>query len=228
MIRQLALQLPHRPAMDAEDFLVAPNNADAVAWIDRWPDWPAPALVLYGPPGCGKTHLLQVWRARAGAPAWSAAVLERSDPLDLLGRGNACALDNVDAAVDETALLHLYNMVVERRGTLLLTGTSPPAQWKVTLPDLRSRLLAAAVTNVEPPDESLIVALLVKLFADRQIQVRQDVVDYLVVRLERSFAAVRRAVEEIDRAALAAGRPITVPLVRSVILDSGGLPSSGA
>lgn len=228
MIRQLALQLPHRPAMDAEDFLVAPNNADAVAWIDRWPDWPAPALVLYGPPGCGKTHLLQVWRARAGAPAWSAAVLERTDPLDLLGRGNACALDNVDAAVDETALLHLYNMVVERRGTLLLTGTSPPAQWKVTLPDLRSRLLAAAVTNVEPPDESLIVALLVKLFADRQIQVRQDVVDYLVVRLERSFAAVRRAVEEIDRAALAAGRPITVPLVRSVILDSGGLPSSGA
>lgn len=228
MIRQLALQLPHRPAMDAEDFLVAPNNADAVAWIDRWPDWPAPALVLYGPPGCGKTHLLQVWRARAGAPAWSAAVLERTDPLDLLGRGNACALDNVDAAVDETALLHLYNMVVERRGTLLLTGTSPPAQWKVTLPDLRSRLLAAAVTNVEPPDESLIVALLVKLFADRQIQVRQDVVDYLVVRLERSFAAVHRAVEEIDRAALAAGRPITVPLVRSVILDSGGLPSSGA
>ncbi len=228
MIRQLALQLPHRPAMDAEDFLVAPNNADAVAWIDRWPDWPAPALVLYGPPGCGKTHLLQVWRARAGAPAWSAAVLERTDPLDLLGRGNACALDNADAAVDETALLHLYNMVVERRGTLLLTGTSPPAQWKVTLPDLRSRLLAAAVTNVEPPDESLIVALLVKLFADRQIQVRQDVVDYLVVRLERSFAAVRRAVEEIDRAALAAGRPITVPLVRSVILDSGGLPSSGA
>src|SRR5690606_9021549 len=211
MIRQLALQLPHRPAMDAEDFLVAPNNADAVAWIDRWPDWPAPALVLYGPPGCGKTHLLQVWRARAGAPAWSAAVLERTDPLDLLGRGNACALDNADAAVDETALLHLYNMVVERRGTLLLTGTSPPAQWKVTLPDLRSRLLAAAVTNVEPPDESLIVALLVKLFAVRQIQVRQDVVDYLVVRLERSFAAVRRAVEEIDRAALAAGRPITVP-----------------
>src|SRR5690606_18407698 len=157
-----------------------------------------------------------------------AAVLERSDPLDLLGRGNACALDNVDAAVDETALLHLYNMVAERRGTLLLTGASPPAHWKVSLPDLRSRLLAAAVTNVEPPDESLIVALLVKLFADRQIQVRQDVVDYLVVRLERSFAAVRRAVEEIDRAALAAGRPITVPLVRSVILDSGGLPSSGA
>lgn len=226
MIRQLALHIPHRAAMDAEDFLVAPSNAEAVAWIDRWPDWSAPALILHGPSGCGKTHLLQVWRARAGAPAWPAAALGDADPPGLLGRGNACALDDVDEGVDETALLHLYNMVAERRGTLLLTGASPPAHWKVSLPDLRSRLLAAAVTSVEPPDESLMVALLVKLFADRQIQVRQDVVDYLVVRLERSFAAVRRTVEEIDRAALAARRPITVPLVRSVILGSGGFPGS--
>lgn len=210
MTRQLALELPHRPAMDAEDFLVAPSNQEAVAWIDRWPDWPRPALVVYGPPACGKTHLMQVWRARAAAPAWPAERLRAcDDPTTLVGEQTACAIDDVDAGFDERTLLHLYNVLVERRGTLLLTASRPPAQWGVRLPDLRSRLLAAATVRVSAPDESLMAALIVKLFADRQIQVRQEVVDFLVVRLERSFQAVREAVEAIDGAALAARRPIT-------------------
>ena len=66
---QLAFDLPARPAMGREDFLVASCNRDAVGWIDRWPEWPYPCMVLYGPPGSGKTHLARVWQQRAGA-AW--------------------------------------------------------------------------------------------------------------------------------------------------------------
>ena len=148
---QLPLDLPHRPALGREDFLVAEANQTAVAWIDLWPGWPQPALVLHGPPGSGKTHLGQVWRHSSGAAQPDAARLLADDPPDLLGDGTDLLLDDADRVVGqardrdvvERRLLHLYNVVRERGGHLLLTARGAPARWDVRLPDLRSRLRAA-------------------------------------------------------------------------------------
>jgi len=146
-VAQLTFDLGHRPALDREDFLVAPSNEVAVAWIDRWPDWPGAALALHGPPGAGKTHLAQVWRGASGAAAIGPADLAGTAPPDLLGRGRALVLDGLDSmlvegAVPEETLLHLYNMVLERGGYVLLTGLDAPSRWPIGLPDLRSRLAA--------------------------------------------------------------------------------------
>ena len=214
---QLVFDLGHRAALGREDFLVAPCNADAVAWIDRWPDWPAPALAIYGPAGCGKTHLAAAWRARSGAAALSGERLSGADLADLLGAGCTFVLDDSDRGVEERALLHLYNMLAERGGGLLITGESPPARWRIALPDLRSRLAAAPAVAIAPPDDTLLAALLVKLFADRQVRVNAELVTFLVPRIERSFDAARRVVAALDAAALAAGRPATVPLARKVL-----------
>ncbi|HUC60517.1 MAG TPA: DNA replication protein [Alphaproteobacteria bacterium] len=215
---QLAFDLAHRPALGREDFLVAPCNAEAVAWLDRWPDWPAPALTLYGPAGCGKSHLAQVWRARSGAIALGGAALDVGRLPSTLGDAQAAILEDADAQVrDEEALLHLYNMLAERRGHLLLSARTPPARWPLKLADLRSRLVAAPAVAVALPDETLIAALLVKLFADRQLRVSADLVDYLVPRLERSFEAVLTLVAALDAAALEGQRAVTVPLARKVM-----------
>lgn len=214
---QLTLHFGHRPAMGAEDFLVADSNAEAVAWIDRWPDWPAPALVVWGPPGCGKTHLAHVWRARSGGPLLPARALGTADPTALLGGRPHCAVEGADAGVNELALLHLYNLLAEQRGSLLLTARQPPTRWDIRLPDLRSRLNAAPATGVRPPDDALMSAVIAKLFADRQIQVRQDVIDWLLRHLERSFDAARNAVAAIDEASLSARRPVTPALAREVL-----------
>jgi len=211
---QLTLGLPHRPALGRDDFLVAGSNADAVAWLDRWPDWPATALALHGPMASGKTHLAQVWRHRSGA----VEALGRFDPLALAAAG-AVVLD-LDAApgpAEERPLLHLYNLLAERRGHLLLVGREPPARWPVQLPDLSSRLSTAPAVALLPPDDELRAAVMVKLFADRQLRVDADVVGYLVQRLDRSFAAIGAAVAALDEAALAERRPITVPLARAVL-----------
>lgn len=221
MTPQLTLRLGHRTAMAAEDFLVADSNAEAVAWIDRWPDWPAPALVVYGPPGCGKTHLANVWRARSGGPLLAAELLGRADPVALLGGRPHCAIEEPDAGVDELALLHLYNLLAEVRGTMLLTARRPPSRWQIRLPDLRSRLAAAPAVGVQPPDDALMAAVVVKLFADRQLQVRQDVVDHLLRHIERSFEAARAAVAALDEASLARRRPITAALARAVLAGGG-------
>ena len=213
---QLALDLGHRPAFGRDDFLVATSNREAVAWIDRWPDWPGRALAVCGSEGAGKTHLARVWSAKSGA-----AFVGSDDGLDMRALVEqdrpGLAVDDADRLADEDALLHAFNFVTENGGHVLLTGREPPARWSVVLPDLASRLRAVSVTSLGPPDDELFAAVLVKLFAERQLAVGEDVVLYLVTRLERSFAAARACVEALDRRALAASRRVTIPLAGEVL-----------
>ena len=215
---QFALEFPQRVALGADNFLVAAPNREAVLWLDRWPDWPSPALAIHGPPGCGKTHLAHVWRARSNAAMVSPADLARRPPAEVLGeRGSAVVEDADRGDYDEQALLHLYNTAGEQGGHLLLTGRTPPARWEIALRDLRSRLAAAPAAAVAGPDDALLGALLVKLFADRQLAVGEEVMAYALARMERSFDAARRLVAALDAAALAGRRNITVPLAREVL-----------
>ncbi len=216
--RQLPLDFDHRPALGGEDFLVAPSNAEAVAWIDRWPDWPGPALALHGPPGCGKTHLAQVFVAGNRACLVGARELSAAGHAKLTAP--ACVVDDAETVLAEgleEALLHLHNRLAEAGRHLLLVARRPPARWTVALSDLSSRLKAASAIAIKPPDDTLITAVLVKLFADRQLRVDSDVVSFMVARMERSFDAARRLVAALDVAALAERRNITVPLVRRVL-----------
>ena len=215
---QLPLDLGFRPALGRADFLIAPCNQAAVVWLDRWPNWPATALALSGPAGSGKTHLGEVWRARSGAVAIDLAALTPASVPTLLGSAKAAFVDDAERA-DEEALLHLHNFLGERQGHLLVASREPPARWRIALADLRSRLVAAPMVAVEGPDESLIGALLVKLFADRQLAVAEGVIAYLVIQLDRSFEAARETVAALDRASLANNRAITVPLARTVLGD---------
>jgi chromosomal replication initiation ATPase DnaA len=213
---QLPLALPHRPAQGRADFLLAPCNADAVAWLDRWPQWPAPALTLWGPPGSGKTHLAHVFAARTGAAIIDSSELSTPQVPGLIGAAAAAVVDDAERAAEEP-LLHLYNVLAERQGHLLVVARQAPARWVNALADLRSRLVASPAVAVATPDEALIGALLVKLFADRQLQVGQDLVAYLALHLERSFEAAQRAVAVLDAAALAEHRRLTVKLARRVL-----------
>lgn len=215
MTGQLALDIPFRAAYGGEDFLLADCNRDAVGWIDRWPDWPGHVMILYGPAGSGKTHLCHVWQKVAGA------VRLDLDGWDLLSEGHIFILDDVERVYGEQEkLFHLYNWVREKQGFLLITARTHPKNWDLSLPDLRSRMMAVPAVEICAPDEGLLQALIIKQFADRQITIGQDVVNYLLLRMERSFEAARKLVEDIDQRALAEKKKITVPLARKV-LESG-------
>jgi chromosomal replication initiation ATPase DnaA len=213
----LPLELPHHPALTRSDFLVSDSNARALGWIDRWPAWPSPALVLYGPQGCGKTHLVHLWCERAAAIRIPGPALGAADLPEVLAPGCArIAVDDADRAA-EHALLHLYNSCRERGGHLLLTASQPPAAWGIALDDLRSRLRAANAAEIGRPDDTLLAAVLIKHFSDRELRVAPELIVYLIARIERSLAAAAATVAVLDAAALAERAPINLALARKVL-----------
>lgn len=220
---QLTLAFDHRPAFGGEDFLVAPSNTEAVSRLDSWPNWPSTVLVLSGPSGSGKTHLALVFQAISQAHLVSFSDLLESQPPSYLGNSSAAILEDADIISTDAggglqeAILHLHNVLYESGRHLLMTAKQPPARWGLTLKDLSSRLNAAAQANLGAPDDALIAAVLVKQFQDRQLKVDEDVIFFILARMERSFEAARRIVHAIDKLALKEKRKINVSLVRKVL-----------
>ncbi len=223
MAEQLAFSLPARAALGRQDFLVAPPNETALMAIEDWRNWPGRKLILLGPEASGKTHLTQVWASLADAN-----VLDASQIAATLTRRlepeTRIAVEDADKITDpdqQLRLLGLHNLLQETGGWLLLTATRASGDWPLTLPDLRSRVQAAGVARLENPDDTLLAGVLLKLFEDRQLQIDPAVVTYISRRIERSFAAAQRAVETVDRNALAEKRAITRPFVAEIFGKGG-------
>lgn len=215
--RQLALGLPHNESFAREDFLESPGNASALALVDAWPDWPVPAAVIFGEAGVGKSHLAAIWAARAGARFLSGRALRSSDLPTALATGALVLEDASEGTVDETALFHLLNLASEQEAFVLITAQAAPSGWKLRTPDLASRLRAVPAVEVLRPDEALLRAVFVKLFADRQLRVDESLVNYLLARTERSVPAARAIVDMLDSEALRRQRPITRALAAEVL-----------
>jgi chromosomal replication initiation ATPase DnaA len=214
--RQLALALAHDESFAREDFLAGASNADALKLIERWPDWPDRALALVGPEGAGKSHLAAIWAEASGARRLSARALGETDLLHALATG-ALVVEDVADDLNERALFHLINLMREEEAYLLITARAAPGRWTVALPDLASRLRAIPAVTLTAPDDALLRAVLLKLFADRQLGVDESLISYLVTRIERSFAAARAAVELLDHEALRLKRPVTRALAAEVL-----------
>ena len=220
---QLAFDLPIRAALRRADFFPSPANATALAALDAG-GWPQGKLLLIGPPGAGKTHLAHIWAADHGATLMEGAALSHAD---IDARATApVALEQANAVAgdprSEAALFHLHNRLAERGLPFLMTASTPPRDWGVALPDLLSRMQGTALTRIEAPDDALLSAVLVKLFADRQITIAPSLIDWLTLRMDRSLAAARDLVARLDAEALAQGRPVSRALAARILqtLDS--------
>lgn len=216
---QLAIDLSFRPALGRADYLVSACNAAALRRIESWPDWPGRALVLYGPPDSGKSHLAHLWRERGGGMLIAGVALAEHDPT-VLAALPGVAVDDAGEA-PEAALLHLFNCCRESGSGLLVVAQQPPGIWPIALPDLASRLRAAEAIGIGAPDDALLAAVLVKHFADRQLRVKPGIVAYLVPRMERSFAAAAALAATLDRLAISVRRPVGLALARRALAELG-------
>lgn len=220
--RQLALALGHAASFARDDFLEGPSNAAALALISRWPDWPALNLLLIGPQGSGKTHLASVWANDAGARVISAHMLDDLSVPTTLATGALVIEDLAPGAFEERALFHLLNLARAERAHVLLVARSAPTSWSLAIPDLASRLREIPVATLAPPDDVLLRAVLVKLFADRQLAVDENLIGFIATRIERTFAAAQAIVAELDREALRQKRAVTRALASELLRESEG------
>jgi chromosomal replication initiation ATPase DnaA len=217
---QLVLPFGVRPALDAEDFIVAPSNEAAFRFVTSWPDWPVRAAALYGPEGSGKTHLAGIWCAKSQAHYVSATqlTLETSAALP---QDAHLVVEDLDSVTGEQRDRALFSLLERASGNLLLTARTPPGEWRVSIADLHSRFAALLAFPVWAPDDALLGSLARKLFADRQLQVPDMVIRRLVTALERTPAAISDFVDLLDRKSLAEQRPVSDRLVAELLDQKG-------
>ncbi len=215
--RQLTLDLEHAESYARDDFLGGPSNAAALTLIDSWPDWPSSVVALVGPEGSGKSHLASIWAAQAGARCVAARSLLDADVPVALATGALVVEDAAEMGFDETAMFHLLNLAREEGAFVLLTARTAPGMWAIRTPDLASRLKALPVIALASPDDALLRAVLVKLFADRQLGVDEQLVGYVATRIGRSFADAQAAVAALDQEAMRRQRPLTRALAAEVL-----------
>jgi chromosomal replication initiation ATPase DnaA len=216
---QLALSLAHAESFAREDFVAGPSNARALALIDAWPDWPDPIVALVGPKGSGKSHLASIWGEKSGARFLSGRLLAKADPLAMLSTG-ALVIEDLPPRLDEVEFFHLLNLARQEKAHVLLTTRTQPALWQIGLPDLASRVRALTAIALTAPDDFLLRAVLMKLAADRQIDLEEPVLSYLAPRVERSFAGVQAAVDRLDQEAMRQHRPVTRALAAELFRDT--------
>lgn len=219
MAQQMTFDLPVKTAHGRDDFFISAANALAVKMLEDWPKWPDNKLALIGPVGSGKTHLTQVWAGDTGATVTSAQELAEAD-IPALASAPAAIEDIREIAANsaaQEALFHLHNLMRETGTPLLLTADRAPNHWALSLPDLQSRMSATTVTTLPAPDDALLSAVLIKLFADRQIEVQPKLIAYLIKRMERSFDAAGALVAALDKAALSQRRAISISIAAQVL-----------
>jgi chromosomal replication initiation ATPase DnaA len=216
---QLALDLDHAESLAREDFLSGSSNAAALALIASFHDWPNRAAVLVGPEGSGKSHLAAIWAQEAGARLMGARALATAHLPAALATGALVVEDVAPGGFEERALFHLLNLAREEEAHVLLTARTAPGGWDVAVRDLGSRLKALPVAVLAAPDDSLLRAVLVKLFADRQLLVDESLVGYVATRIERSFSAARTVVARLDQEAMRLQRPLTRALAADILRE---------
>lgn len=222
---QLALEFPHRPSLGREDFMVAGCNKEAVGTIDLWPAWPYFAICIYGPEGCGKTHLANVFAQMVAMetnhpyriPFIKAQQLSKDLVHSLFETSPQIVVEDLQNLQNQEALFHIYNTYRDLGGHILFTADRAPARINFSLPDLRSRMNIVPALEIKAPDDDLLMALLVKLFMDRQITPSPELLNYLLNNMQRSFSYARKLVEEIDNISLARKRAVSINIAKEAI-----------
>jgi chromosomal replication initiation ATPase DnaA len=222
---QIAFNFAPHPYFGREDFMVSACNNEAVQMIDSWPEWPFFAICLYGPNGCGKTHLSRIFSDKVSVmthypykiPCINAAKINMDTPFKLFKQNPCLIIEDLDENIHQEALFHLYNLYRNEGGNILFTALQAPARMHFSLPDLQSRLNIVPAVAIGEPDDEMLSALILKLFNDRQLIVSPEIITYMLNNMQRSFSYCNKLVEEIDNISLARKRAISIPIVKEAI-----------
>ena len=224
---QLSLNLKKKGIYEKDDFLVSSSNKEAYKLVNSWPEWRSRKIIIFGDSGTGKTHLSKIWQKNTSAIVLNLNQLKKIKFESFFKKKNIFIIENISDFFDkinnkeknnlEKQLLHFYNLIEEKKGYLLLTSLIAPKLWKISLPDLKSRILSSIAVKIKKPNDQLLSSVLVKLFVDKQILIDKKIIKFIVYRSERSFANLENIVNKIDKQSLITKKKININFVKKLI-----------
>ena len=224
---QLSLNLKKKIIYEEDDFLVSSSNKEAYKLVNSWPEWRSRKIIIFGDGGTGKTHLSKIWQKNTSAIILNLNQLKKIKFESFFKKKNIFIIENISDFFDkinkkeknnlEKQLLHFYNLIEEKKGYLLLTSLIAPKLWKISLPDLKSRILSSIAVKIKKPNDQLLSSVLVKLFVDKQILIDKKIIKFIVYRSERSFANLENIVNKIDKQSLITKKKININFVKKLI-----------
>ena len=224
---QLSLNLKKKGIYEKDDFLVSSSNKEAYKLVNSWPEWRSRKIIIFGDRGTGKTHLSKIWQKNTSAIILNLNQLKKIKFESFFKKKNIFIIENISDFFDkinnkeknnlEKQLLHFYNLIEEKKGYLLLTSLIAPKLWKISLPDLKSRILSSIAVKIKKPNDQLLSSVLIKLFVDKQILIDKKIIKFIVYRSERSFANLENIVNKIDKQSLITKKKININFVKKLI-----------
>ena len=224
---QLSLNLKKKGIYEEDDFLVSSSNKEAYKLVNSWPEWRSRKIIIFGDRGTGKTHLSKIWQKNTSAIILNLNQLKKIKFESFFKKKNIFIIENISDFFDkinkkeknnlEKQLLHFYNLIEEKKGYLLLTSLIAPKLWKISLPDLKSRILSSIAVKIKKPNDQLLSSVLIKLFVDKQILIDKKIIKFIVYRSERSFANLENIVNKIDKQSLITKKKININFVKKLI-----------
>ena len=216
--KQLILDLRSIPSMGRADYFVSKSNNEIVSWLDKWPKWLIFGLFLSGPSGSGKTHIANLLKQSSNGIVINNADIKKRNIINLIDY-DCVIIEDVDYALSENSLLHLFNFLQENNSKIMLTSKISINKLNLKLPDLKSRLLSLSQVNIGWPDDHLLSRVIIKQFLDKGVKIDIEVVEYLIKRMDRSFKSIENLVTNINYKAMEKSKKITVPFVRELLKE---------
>ncbi len=218
MSEQLIFNFPFKRSYLSQDFYVSENNINAYKLIESWPNWSGRFINIFGPKGCGKTHLINILKNKIDSVFLSASKIDSKVLLQYKVK-ECLIIDDFKNQIDEKLFYTITNMGFQDNKYLIVSSLAPLKSFKVKLKDLSSRFTSFVEVGIDLPTDDLLRVILTKNFSDKQIKITKKNIEYILKNIDRSYEKVNLFTNLVDNLSLTKGEPINLSLIKKVLKE---------
>ena len=217
MSQQLVFNFPFKKTYLSQDFYVSKNNFNAFKLIESWPQWPSRFINIFGPIGCGKTHLANILSSKINSLIISSQKIDENI-INQFKTKECLIIDDFDNDIDENLLYSLINLANQDNKYFIISSPISLKKFKIELKDLNSRFTSFIEVGIDLPTDDLVKVILTKNFSDKQITISKKNIDYILNNIDRSYEKINLFSSLIDNLSLEKAKPINLKLIKDVLI----------
>jgi chromosomal replication initiation ATPase DnaA len=215
-MNQLTFKFPFKTNYFEEDFYVSTNNFEAYKLIETWPKWPSKFINIFGPPGCGKTHLANIFKKKFNSFFVKAMDLNNNS-LSLIKLKECFIIDEYQNNVEEKLFYTILNQCYLSNQYIIINSSKPIQLFEIKLNDLKSRFGSFVNVGIDLPTDELIKVIISKNFSDKQVKIDSKSLEYILKNIDRSYEGIFNLINKLDNLSLSTGKSININLIKTVL-----------